>query len=68
MDARKLRDKIKEKGMTQAELGEAAGCGQQMVGHILSGRKDPSLRLAAAIARALECKVDDLLIDPVEVV
>jgi putative transcriptional regulator len=67
MDAKKLGAKIREKGMTQAELGRAAGCEQQMIGHILSGRKDPSLKLAVAIARALGCKVDDLVIDPVEV-
>lgn len=56
-----LRQKLEEKGVSQAALGEAVGVSQQMVAHILTGRKRPTLELAVGIARALGCTVDELL-------
>ena len=38
------------------------GTSQGMIGFILIGRKQPSLALAADIARVLGCTVDDLII------
>lgn len=63
MDREKLLKKMEEAQMTQQALSDAVGVTQPMIGHILSGRKQPSLMLAADIARALGCKVDDLLLE-----
>ena len=56
-----LREKLKEKGMSQAALGEAVGVSQAMIGHILAGVKRPTLELTVGIARALGCTVDELI-------
>ena len=56
-----LRQKLEEKGLSQAALGEAVGVSQSMIGHILAGIKRPTLELAVGIARALGCTVDELL-------
>ena len=56
-----LRQKMGEANLSQAALGEAVGVSQQMIAHILMGRKRPTLELAVGIARALGCTVDELL-------
>ena len=56
-----LRRKMEEAGLSQAALGEAVGVSQQMIAHILMGRKRPTLELAVGMARALGCTVDELL-------
>lgn len=56
-----LRRKMEASGTTQAALGEAVGVSQQMIAHILTGRKHPTLELAVSIARALGCTVDELI-------
>lgn len=63
MDREKLLKKMEEAHLTQQALGDAVGVTQPMIGHILSGRKQPSLMLAADIARALGCKLDELLLE-----
>jgi transcriptional regulator with XRE-family HTH domain len=68
MDGKKLAERMQKNGLTQAALAKKAGCTQQTVSYILNGKRQPRVEIARAIARALECKVDDLLIDPVEVV
>lgn len=46
--------------MSQAALAEAAGVSRQTLGAIEAGRTDPAISIVAALARALECRVDDL--------
>ena len=55
--ARRLR---KERGLTQEQLAAKVGCSQATVFDIESGRAQPSLKLALAIAEALDSTVDDL--------
>ena len=56
-----LRQKMGEANLSQAALGEKVGVSQQMIAHILMGRKRPTLELAVSMARALGCTVDELL-------
>jgi putative transcriptional regulator len=56
-----LRQKMGEANLSQAALGEKVGVSQQMIAHILMGRKRPTLELAVAMARALGCTVDEII-------
>ncbi len=47
-------------GLTQAELAAAVRVSRQTVNAIERGRRRPSLRLALAIAQALETEVTEL--------
>lgn len=55
--ARRLR---KERGLTQEQLAAKVGCSQAMVFDVETGRAQPSLKLALALADALGTTVDDL--------
>ena len=46
--------------MTQADLAEALNVSRQTVNAIETGRYDPSLPLAFAIARLFKCKIEDV--------
>lgn len=57
---RARRDRLK---MTQQDVADAAGIMREAYARVESGaRPDPQLSTAEAIARALRCKVDDLLV------
>ena len=58
-----IREKIKEKGMTNKEVAEILGIDQNTVSRYTTGRIKLSLEMAAKIAEILECKVDDLYDD-----
>lgn len=60
-----LRKKMEEKHLSQQALGEMVGVSQQMIAHILTGRKQPSLALAVDLAAALGCTVDELVVKEV---
>lgn len=47
--------------MTQIELAEKAGILQSSLSHYETGRRKPPLDVAARIAAALGCTVDDLI-------
>lgn len=48
------------RGLSQAELAEAAALSRQSVSAIETGRATPAVDVALRIARALECRVEDL--------
>ena len=62
------RKKMEEGDLSQQTLADKVGVSQGMIGLILTGRKQPSLALAADIARALGCTVDDLIMHEAEAV
>jgi len=55
-----VRELRAEKGWSQADLGEKLNVSRQTVNAIETGRYDPSLPLAFAIARLFKCKVEDI--------
>lgn len=62
MNATRIKELMKEKGLTQKALGEIVGVSHVMIGYILSGLKIPSLSTLIAIANALECTVDEIVV------
>ena len=59
----RIRTARLEKGMTQAELGEAAGCSNNYMSHIETGQTKVSLKILLRISRALEYNIDYFLLD-----
>ena len=51
----------KRKGMTQAELAEAVGTNQRAVSRWETGAVAPGAEYLGKIAKALDCRTDDLL-------
>lgn len=47
--------------MTQAELAAAAGISAQWVSHFECGRRLPSLKIYAALVRALETNAENMI-------
>ncbi len=59
----KMRERRK---MTQEELSQASGIKQQTISAIESGKnKYPRVDTLYALAKALKCTVDDLIVDEV---
>lgn len=56
----KIRDLRSETGMSQRELAEALEVSRQTVNSIETGRYDPSLPLAIAIARYFHRPVEEI--------
>ena len=56
----RVRELREERGMTQAELGEAIGVTRQTVAAIEQNRYSPSLESAFRIARLFERGVEDV--------
>ena len=59
----KLKDLRAENGMTQADLAAKLSVSRQTVIAIESGRYDPSLPLAFAIARVFARRIEDIFVD-----
>lgn len=48
-------------GMSQESLAVASGVTRVSIARYETGERVPSLEIAARIARALNCKIDDLM-------
>lgn len=59
-EIRRLRE---EQGLSQAALGAALGVSRQTVNSLESGRYDPSLPLAFAIARHFQLTIEEIFHD-----
>ncbi len=55
-----VQQKRKEQNMTQEELAEKTGLSFQMISHIETGRKTATVYVAADIAKAFGCSLDEL--------
>ena len=55
-----------ERGMTQAQLAEAAGVGTTHISHVETGNGIPSLQTFLDIINALGCSADEVLCIEVE--
>lgn len=58
----RVRDLRAERGMTQGDLGVALGVSRQTVNAIETGRYDPSLPLAFAIASLFGKRIEDIFL------
>lgn len=58
MDIKKLRLQV---GMSQEMLARESGVSRVAIARYESGERVPSIKIAAKIAKALGCKVDDLI-------
>lgn len=56
----RLRLKRQAQGLSQEQLAQASGVSRQAIAGVESGRWAPSLRVALAIARALDVSVEDI--------
>lgn len=52
-----------EKGWSQAALADELGVSRQSINAIETGKYDPSLPLAFAIARLFDLKIEDIFVD-----
>ena len=52
-----------EKGWSQAALADELGVSRQSINAIETGKYDPSLPLAFAIARLFDLKIEEIFID-----
>lgn len=48
--------------MTQEDLGKIVGVRRETIGFLEKGKYNPSLKLAHAISKALNVKIDELFI------
>lgn len=58
----RVRELRAERGMTQGELGAALNVSRQTVNAIETGRYDPSLPLAFAIAALFGKRIEDIFL------
>ena len=61
-----LRQIRKKKHKTQKELSEAVGVNQSSISHFEKGIRNPSIHIAKALAKELDCTIDELFQDPEE--
>lgn len=52
--------RIKNGDITQEELAKRVGVSRQTIIYIENGKFNPSVKLALKLAKALNCKVEDL--------
>jgi putative transcriptional regulator len=58
-----LRERRSERGWSQGDLAARLGVSRQTVNSIETGKYDPSLPLALAIARLFRARVEDIFDD-----
>lgn len=55
-----------EKGMTQASVADCVGLTSQAICNYEKGIREPGIDTLKALAKTLDCTVDELLADPEE--
>ncbi len=61
--ANRVRERREARGLSQVELAERAALSRQSVGAIEAARATPAVDVALRLARALDCRVEDLFGD-----
>ena len=59
--ARRLQKKIAMKGITQSNISKLAGIGQPLLSLYTQGKSLPSAQKVSALAKVLDCSVNDLI-------
>lgn len=57
-----IEQKLKERGMTQQQLAAALGVSRQTIISLESGKYNPSILLAHAIARLFGAQIEDIFL------
>lgn len=65
MNVERIKELMKEKGLTQEALGKAVGVSHVFIGYMLKGQKMPSVAVLVGIAKTLGSTVDELLVKEV---
>lgn len=60
---RRVRERRTQRGMKLEQLAQAVDRAPSQISAIENGKREPSLPMLRALARALECSVDELLAD-----
>ncbi len=55
-----VRERREAKGFTQAELAVRTGVSRQAINAIETGKYDPSIGLAHALAKVFGCAIEDI--------
>jgi DNA-binding XRE family transcriptional regulator len=58
----KIREFLKYRNMTQEDLSRITGIAQPTLSRIINGKKEIYLESAFIIAKALNCKIEDVFI------
>jgi putative transcriptional regulator len=58
----KLRDLRNMKGWSQADLADRLDVSRQTINALETGRYDPSLPLAFALAKLFRCRIEDIFV------
>ena len=64
VDGKKMRRLRENLGLSQQELGEAAGVSVQMISYLEAEIKTANVDTIARIARKLDVKLDDIVVLP----
>lgn len=56
----KIKDFRQKHGLTQEELAQAVGVRRETIIYLEQGKYNPSLQLAAAVAKKLKAQIEDL--------
>lgn len=57
----KLKQRRKEKNLTQVELAQLIGVPQKYISYWENGKFEPSIENLKKLAKALDCKIDDIV-------
>lgn len=61
-----LQEKRKEKGFSQEQLASMVGVSRPFISQMETGEHLPSIKTAMALAKALDCSVEDLFAESEE--
>ena len=61
MNTQRVKEIMKEKGITQVDLAKATGTSQAFISYCLDGLKVPSLGVFKVMVKTLGCSADEIL-------
>ena len=63
VNTKKVKELMEERNITARSLASMTGVGESMMSYIIHGFREPNVRTLALMAKALGCKLDDLVIE-----
>lgn len=62
VNGKKIKNLMKEKGLTEKELAQTIGVSQAMMSYVIGGLREPNVATLVRIARVLDVPVDELIV------